>query len=158
MKLRRWFRYYYLRIKRTRDHPASIAKGISFGVAVDFLPTFGTGLVFAYILASIFKANRVAAVGTAILLKWAIPFLYVANYTVGQLVLGQYLDPDQPIAADLSELFEFGGWEALSASFLLGSLINAAAAALLTYYLTYRLINRRRSRSRKTRISHSYID
>lgn len=158
MQIRRWFRYHYLKLLRTRDHPASIAKGIAVGVALDFLPTFGTGLIFAYILAVVFKFNRIAAVGAAILFKWGIPFFYLANYTVGQIIFGQYSEPDQPIAVNISELFQFGGWHAISRAFLIGSAVNALAAAAISYLLSYWLLSCRRSRQRKIRVKHSFVD
>jgi len=157
MQIRRWFRYRYLKLLRTRDHPASVAKGIAIGVALDFLPTFGTGLIFAYILAVILKINRIVAVGSAILFKWAIPFFYLANLTVGQFILGRYADSGQPVVTDIAELFRAGGWHAISKSFLLGSAVNASFAAAISFVLSYRFISHRRSRQHKLRIKHSFV-
>ncbi|MGI6711485.1 MAG: DUF2062 domain-containing protein [Bacillota bacterium] len=50
MHFRRWFRLKTIKLVRLKGNPVALAKGIAIGVSVDFLPTFGFGFVFAYVM------------------------------------------------------------------------------------------------------------
>lgn len=133
MKLPRKIKYYYLKYKRTKDTPKSIAKGIALGISLDFFPTFGLGLILAFFTAGLFKANRPAAVLAAIAGKWAIPFFYYLNYKIGQLFTG--MGSARYGAFDLKVMFQVINFKNLSYVFLVGSFINGIMVALVTYYI-----------------------
>ena len=61
-EMKRILRFVYLRIVRANDSPPRVAAGVAIGVFLGIFPTFGLGLVLAYILAVIFRINKAAAV------------------------------------------------------------------------------------------------
>jgi len=133
VKLSREIKYYYLKYKRTKDTPKSIARGIAMGISLDFFPTFGLGLILAFFIAGLFKANRPAAVLAAIAGKWAIPFFYYLNYKIGKLFTGMGFV--RYGAFDPKMMFQVINFKNLSYAFLVGSFINGIVVALVTYYV-----------------------
>lgn len=149
-KLWRYLKYKFLMILRLPDSAAKIALGVALGIAFNFLPTFGTGLVFAFILASIIGANRAAAVISAIAVKVGIPFFYLSNLVTGHLILNDKVNVGGETVPDFS-------WSELSLEtiqhlgkpFLIGSAVNALVAGLLTYYLALKFIEKYKMRRMK---------
>ncbi|MDI3535107.1 MAG: uncharacterized protein PWQ82_1472 [Thermosediminibacterales bacterium] len=140
MKLSRKLRYFYFKFRRNKDSPARIARGIALGVSLDFFPTFGLGLIIAFLVAGLFRANRRAAVLAAIACKWLIPFFYFLNVKMGQALLGKNLF-DGPFIPTDGKIFPFHviNFENLSYTFLIGSIINGILSAILAYYISLKL-------------------
>ncbi len=91
-KLPRWlkfFRYWYIRLLRLQGHPQEIARGLTVGVFSGFFPILGLQMIFAVILAVIFRGNKLAAAAATWISN---PFtsvpIYAFNYTIGELLLG----------------------------------------------------------------------
>ncbi|HCO12075.1 MAG TPA: DUF2062 domain-containing protein, partial [Desulfonauticus sp.] len=60
-RLKRYVRYWYLRILRIRAHPHKVALGLALGVFVGFLPIVPFQIVTAVSLAFLVKGNKLAA-------------------------------------------------------------------------------------------------
>lgn len=146
MKYRRWLRLKMLKLMRLREDPKVIARGIALGVGVDFLPTFGFGVVFAYLFATIGRANRVAAVVTSLALKCFIVPFYLANIIVGRFFLGQPVE-NAMVTTKIS--FSFQGIKSISGAFFLGSIINTLVASVVIYFVSHTLIVKHRARKKK---------
>ena len=132
MRLKRILSYICKRFLLIRGNPKEIARGLAVGVFVGMSPFLGLHTVLSLGLASIFKANRMAALAA----NWlgnplTLPFIYLAEFKVGQEILGTL------------RIFSFslsGSWQgALSsglnvlAATILGSFILGVPAALGTY-------------------------
>jgi len=151
MRIKRYFRYQYLRILRLKDTPDKIAKGVALGVALDFLPLPFVSLFVAWIIARLARWNSLAAVITAAALKPAVfTIFFPLNVLVGSLfVEGRTISPGQvqvPVAEPgiephaLASFFSPETIKALGWPFLVGSAINATVSFLLVYYLLKRTL------------------
>lgn len=146
MKFRRWLRLKTLRLMRLKGDPDLIAKGIAIGVSVDFLPTFGLGALFAYLFATIWKVNRIAAVITALILKCLIIPFYGANVIVGRLFFGQ---PSADVRMTDMPFFSLESIKLMGNSFILGSCINALVCGVAAFFISRYFIRLRRARKKK---------
>lgn len=154
MRIKRYFRYQYLRILRLKDTPDKIARGVALGVALDFLPLPFISLFVAWIVARLARWNSLAAVITAAALKPAVfTIFFPLNVLVGSLfVEGRTVHPQQvqvPVAEPaiepqaLASFFSPATLKALGWPFLVGSLINASISFLLVYFLLNRTLTYR---------------
>lgn len=161
MRLRRYFRYQYLKILRLKDSPAKIAKGVALGVGLDFLPLPFISLVVAWVVAKLARLNTIAAVMTAAALKPAVfTIFFPFNVLVGELVLGRRTQiappqqvpvPEPTLSFDsLTNFFSVNTLKVLGPSFLVGSIINAVVWSLVVYvFLNRTLVFRHQSRLRR---------
>ena len=86
----RYLRYRFLQVMRLEGTAYTLALPMAFAVGLAFLPTFGTGAVFAFIFAAIFRVSKMAGVITAIAVTPLVPLFYgidlvVAGYLVSFL-------------------------------------------------------------------------
>ena len=118
------------------DAPWRIALALAVGVFISCTPTFGFQTLLALLIATVARLNRVAMVtGVWINLPWVTPFVYAGALKLGSLIL-----PDQTGMG--------GFWLML----LVGTTIIGAAAAVVTYVVSYgALAWRRRKRAREAR-------
>lgn len=150
-KFLRWMRYKFLKIMRLRDCSDKIAKGVALGIAFNFLPTFGLGLICAFICAGFVRANQMAAVLSALLVKIGIPLFYILNLAVGHLLMGQEMGADGSASVSLLHM-QWSDWKYLGMPFLVGSVVNALWTGTLSYYLVLQAVNKyKNSRLRKAK-------
>lgn len=134
MSIRRWWRYYYLRLLRIRGRPEEIARGLAVGVFVGLTPFLGLHTVLSLLLASMFKANQVAAVAaTWVGNPLTLPVIYLAEFKLGQAIVGS----EQVVALTIS-----GSWQGAASigmnillATILGSLVLGLMVSLATYFL-----------------------
>lgn len=106
------------------------------GFFLALLPLPGMNLAIGIVLAKLFKLNLVATSIPAVLLTYVSPFLYYFNYKTGSLFINSGEKPPQDFVYDLSfwekivNFFSHAG-----PAYLLGSVINATLAALLSYFI-----------------------
>ncbi len=82
-------RYILTRLGRLGATPHSIAAGFACGVATGITPLLGLHIILGVLLAYIVRGDYLAVVvGTTIANPWTFPFICVANYELGQLLLG----------------------------------------------------------------------
>lgn len=165
MRLRRYFRYQYLKILRLKDSPSKIAKGVALGVALDFLPLPFISLVVAWVVAKLARFNTLAAVMTAAALKPAVfTVFFPFNVLVGGLLLGERTQitppqqvPEPSLSLDsLANFFSVNTLKSLGPSFLAGSVINAVVWSLVVYiFLNRTLVFRQQRRLRRKSRKHT---
>jgi len=115
------------------DPPWRIALALAVGVFISCTPTFGFQTLIALALATVARLNRAATVtGVWINLPWVTPFVYA-----GALKLGSVVVADTPGMG--------GFWMML----LVGTTIVGAAAALVTYCISFGALSWRRRRRRQ---------
>jgi len=137
------FRAYYIKIIEVSDSPKRIARGAALGLAFDFLPIPVISIPLSYVVARLTRCNPVAAVGTVVFFKLAVPFFYTLNVIAGNVLLGDLPRPEITLSGAslpdffLAKLVEHGY------PFLVGSLVNAALAWLAVYTLLIHLLERR---------------
>lgn len=148
MDLRRWLRFRILKVVRMQGSVDQIARGIALGVGMDFLPTFGFGLVFAYVSAIIFRANRIAAMFTSLAVKPLILPFYGANILVGRLLMGQ---PTENVKMPDASFLSIETFKHVSNVFLLGSAVNTVISMIVVYFLSSYLIKVHRARRKRRR-------
>jgi uncharacterized protein (DUF2062 family) len=113
------------------DPPWRIALALAVGVFISCTPTFGFQTLLALLVATLTRLNRAATVtGAWLNLPWVAPFVYA-----GALKLGQALLPDKTGTA--------GFWLWL----LVGTTLVGAAAAIVTYFVSYGALSWRRRRA-----------
>ncbi|ABZ83495.1 conserved hypothetical protein [Heliomicrobium modesticaldum Ice1] len=139
IRCKRFLRFHYLRLLRLKDQPEPLARGVALGFASGFGPFFGLGLVAAWMAAALLRGNRMAAVITAVLFKWAIPLFITANLAVGSWVWGR---PLQEAAG--GSLWELRFWKEVGLCFITGSAINGVTAYVVAYFPVLYWANRRR--------------
>lgn len=159
----------FKRLARSRGSSHSIALGVSLGLFLGMLPIMGVQMVLAAFIATLIKANRLAAIVPVWISNPAtfIP-LYGFNYWIGKVLTGwggsfdeyeRVLKESAQIAKsscfidgviDGTKNFASLGPGAL-ASLLIGSTIVGLVTALAAYPLTLRLVNMVRIHREKRR-------
>jgi hypothetical protein len=170
-------RYLLTRLARLGGTPHSIAAGVACGVATSFNPFLGTHIATGMLLAYFLRGNYLAVVvGTLAGNPWTFPFMWLASYQLGALMLGLPLhDAWQAVRAFAHLAHDLLGllWPLLTGELAperaerligylndliwpmaLGSLPLGLAAGVVTYLPLARLIGayqdaRRRRRARR---------
>jgi len=94
---RRAFVYYLRRLARLSGTPHTIAAGFACGVMISFTPFVGFHILLGCLLALIVRGNFLAvAVGTLVGNPWTFPFIWLASYELGKLLLGPDLAGAHP--------------------------------------------------------------
>lgn len=160
MKIKRYFKFQYLKILRLNDVPDKIAKGVGLGVGLDFLPIPFVSLVVAYVVARLARFNAVAAVGTVAVLKGLLWVFYPMNIFVGKMVLGHgipstvekvaIVEPGLSLAG-LSQFFTIETLSKLGKPFLVGSGVNALVFGFITFIVLRRILRFRHTKRKERR-------
>ena len=102
---RRAFIYYVKRLTRLSGTPHTIAAGFACGVMISFTPFVGFHILLGCLLALIVRGNFLAvAVGTLVGNPWTFPFIWLASYELGKLLLGPDLAGAHPMPGRLQDL------------------------------------------------------
>ena len=89
MGWRRLGTYLVKRLTRLPGTPHNIACGFACGAAISFTPFVGMHIVLSVLLAWLLRGHMIAAaVGTVVGNPWTFPFIWLATYKVGQIMLG----------------------------------------------------------------------
>jgi uncharacterized protein (DUF2062 family) len=159
---RRAFAYYVKRLTRLTGTPHNIAAGVACGVAISFTPFVGLHIILGCLLALIVRGNLLAVVvGTLVGNPWTFPFIWLAAYEVGHILLGGTPSGVQPepwtfhdvtgyvseTAAQVTTLGPIATVKRLVADFsvvakpiVVGAIPLGTVAGLLTYFPLVRLI------------------
>jgi uncharacterized protein (DUF2062 family) len=155
----KFYRLFHLRLTRLRDQPESIAKGLSLGVFAGSFPFFGLQTVIGVILATCLRSSKIAAAaGTWISNPLTYVPMYMFNYKVGKLLLGLEEQPGLTLDIDsFSSFMELGFTFAIT--LLAGCLVVGIVLAIITYFVSVRLIRRwhkHNLKSKKKRLKKFY--
>jgi uncharacterized protein (DUF2062 family) len=152
--LKQRVREIWQKLSRLDACPDQIALGFSIGIVASFLPLNPSPIIVATVVAWLLKRNVIAAVAgatTAILYIPLLPFIWLAEYRLGKLIL----PVQHPLALDQAGLWDVlqKSWD-VYAAMLVGSIIIAAPFTLLTYWGVKRFAERW-ARQRKEDSQHS---
>lgn len=158
-KLRRFIRYWYLRLVRIQASPHNIAMGLAAGVFVGLLPVLPFQTVIAVALAFIVRGSKIAAaLGTWVSnpLNW-VP-LYMAFYYLGKAVVPFDVPPFDPSQLEMAQMLELG-WK-FFAVMMVGGLVIALPCAVLSYIAAFKGIQiyRKRRAARLGRMPRPQTD
>ena len=165
LKARRISKYYYLRIKRLKGTPHSLALGAAIGVFIGLTPTMPFHTLLILILVFATRSSFIAG----ITVSWIVcnPLTYIPIYYFSVLV-GNYVTPYQlnwekiqaVLNIFLSESSTFTnsskallgiGYEAMIV-LISGGFIFALPFGILSYYLALYSFNRLQQKRRQRRI------
>ncbi len=139
-KLKRFFRYWYLKVARIRENPHSVALGLSVGVFVGCLPIIPFQTLTALGLAFFFRCSKIAAaLGTWITNPLYAPFVYYGLYLVGRMIIPlgkKEFDPEDLTLATLINI----GWDFFWLMFF-GGLVVGIVLSFITYFLSVKIMN-----------------
>lgn len=143
--LKRFFRFWYLKLIRIRESPHNVAMGLSLGVFVGCLPIIPLQTVTALLLAFFFKCSKIAAAaGTWITNPLYAPFVYYGMYLLGRAVIPvgkKEFEPEDLTFVNIVNL----GWDFFLLMFA-GGIIIGLALAFLTYLVSVRMVYLYRSK------------
>lgn len=135
---------------QVEDSPRRVALAFAIGVFVSFSPFLGIHTGLSLGIAFVFRLNRVAIlVGTWVNNPWTIAPVYTAGTLLGCALLGvapsSLGDVDWSLHGREFYAALLEGFRPLLVPFLLGNLIVAAAAGLVTYFVVRRVLEKRRA-------------
>ncbi|MBD2093194.1 DUF2062 domain-containing protein [Microcoleus sp. FACHB-1515] len=153
----RQFRYFYYRLMRLEGSTEAIARGFAVGVFAGLFPLFGLQTIIGIALAILVRGNKImAAAGTWISNPITNLPIFFFNFKVGS-----WLFDANHLSIDFTTLHN---WETLStigieliAVWLAGCLLVASISAIISYFLSLRLVHRwRMRRVRRYRVLIGY--
>ena len=145
---KRAFRLFYLRILRLRGQPEEVAGGMAIGVCIGLTPTVPLHMVLAVIIAFFLKKSKLAAaLGCWIANPFMLPFIYILDYKIGQMITriqGPSLDLKDFSVSYLRDL----GWD-ITYPLFAGGIVVGLSSIFPSYFITKRLVTLYRERRRK---------
>ncbi len=138
----RWkrnLRFLSLRLLRLKGKPQEVAGGVAIGVFVGMTPTVPLHTVLAVLIALILKKSKLAAaLGVWVANPFFLPFIYLLDYKVGQVLTGA--NPPSLAMSNFSvpHLVRLG-WD-ISYPLLFGGIVTGLLCAIPSYFITKRII------------------
>ena len=132
-RLRRGTKSMVLRVFRVKDACERVARGFALGMIINFIPSFGFGVLISGFVARLFGGNVIAGLAGGASLTFFWPFLFYLNLRMGSL----FVRPDVEVQ-DVAEINE-KSMDALmwGKSFILGMSVNIVLAGLLAYIAVF---------------------
>ena len=132
-RLRRGTKSMVLRVFRVKDASERVARGFALGMVINFIPSFGFGVLISGFVARLFGGNVIAGLAGGASLTFFWPFLFYLNLRMGSL----FARPDVEVQ-DVVEINE-KSMDALmwGKSFIVGMSVNIVLAGLLTYIAVF---------------------
>jgi uncharacterized protein len=149
--LGRRIRLVYLKLLRLQDKPEVVAKGLAVGVFTGCFPFFGMQSLLAFLLATISRGSKVAALAATWISNplTSVP-LYIFNYKIGKLLLGTEDTVLPPLNIESFAAFkELGSTFAIT--LLTGSFVVGMIAGVITYFYALVILERLHDRSVRRR-------
>lgn len=126
-----------LRLFRVRESRERVARGLALGLVVNFLPSFGFGVLISGFFARVLGGNLLAGLVGGASLTFAWPLLFYANIRVGAL----FVRPPR-VLDDLGDVTdETVGALVWGQTFAVGSMVNIATVGLLVYVVALTVYN-----------------
>ena len=133
-RLKRFARYWYLRLMRIQATPHALALGMAIGVFVGFIPLLPSQTVIAIGFAYLLRASKAAAaIGTLVSNPFNWVPLYMLFYYLGRAVVPFDIPALTPSHLNMAELAHTG-WR-FYVAMITGGLIIAIPASVLSYFL-----------------------
>lgn len=145
---RRSLRFLYLRLLRLKGKPHEVAGGVAIGVFIGMTPTVPLHTVLAVLLALLLRKSKLAAaLGVWVANPFFLPFIYLLNYKVGQVLTGSDFPSLAMADFSLPGLVQLG-WE-ISYPLLFGGMITGLLCAIPSYFVAKRIILLYQARRRR---------
>jgi uncharacterized protein (DUF2062 family) len=151
-KLLEHFRSLWKRLLELRDTPHAIAGGVAIGMFYGFTPLFGVKTLLSLVTAWLARCSKIAAVIAVTLHDVVTPFwpvLLRIEYDIGYWLLSNphMLPPKlklkHGVHFDLAEMLHWTTFLKVGLPLLVGSLVIAVPAALVSYAVAYQIMLRR---------------
>lgn len=144
-RLGRYCRYLYLRFRRLRGTPHSIARGLACGVFAGCFPLLGLQTIMGVLLAVIFRGNKLAAaIGTWISNPLTYVPVFAFNYKIGEFLLLGFRNT--VVQTDVRQSWQ--SWSTLIDlgfdfifTLFLGCLIVGIFCSFISYFLSLKLFS-----------------
>jgi len=138
---------FYNRFLSLNGRPEEIARAMALGVFIGVTPTIPFHTALIMVICLIFRQNITAAIlgATIISNPVTIPFLYLAGYEVGRIVLGVSENPFNVTSYDVRSLLEIG-WHIVY-PLMVGGLLLAVVFTVPSYFITYHAVVKLRTRN-----------
>lgn len=150
-RLKRFTRYWYLRLVRIQATPHNIAIGLAAGVFAGLLPILPFQTVVGIAFAFVVRGSKIAAaLGTWVTnpANW-VPF-YLLCYKIGKAVVPFDVPPFRPSEIEMSQMLEVG-WKFFVAM-TAGGLIMAVPGSIVTYFVGKKCITSYQTRRAMRRL------
>lgn len=152
----RWAKYMKIRLLRINDTPEKIAKGAALGVFLGIYPTFGLGIILAWIGSYVMGWNKAASVvGSLIMNPLTTPFFWTLSAVVGGFIFNQ----DSRLLYNEIKAGDFfanggmlGSLKTSALIYIAGNTIVAALFSILTYFIVKDRIIKHRKRLHEKRL------
>jgi hypothetical protein len=148
MNPHRWLHQHSLKLLAIRDTPEAIAGGVAIGIFLGFTPLIGLKTVLSILFAWLTGSNIIAAVIASAahdVLLPVMPVIFRWEYDVGFWLLSQPHHLPPPLTRMNLERHSWRRWTTfftVGKPLLVGSVVCSAPFALLSYFLTLRLVAR----------------
>ncbi len=132
-RLRRGTKSMVLRVFRVKDASERVARGFALGMIINFIPSFGFGVLISGFVARLFGGNVIAGLAGGASLTFFWPFLFYLNLRMGSL----FVRPEVEVQ-DVAEINE-KSMDALmwGKSFIVGMSVNIVLAGLIAYIVVF---------------------
>lgn len=143
----------YAALRKLEASPREVAIGAAVGLVLDFIPSFGCGIMISAVLSSWLGGNMTASVISNVAFGPLIPLLYGLNIIVGRFSLGRLsprfthrilhysLERVSPTWLLPVMQHRFLRWlKVFGPEFALGCLVNSVLFFVLTKFLLERLL------------------
>lgn len=143
LRIERGILYNVIRLFRIRAASEKVARGFALGMVVNFLPTFGFGVLISGFVARLLGGNTVAGFIGGATLTFFWPLLFYLNIRVGGLFYQPPISVEE--VGDVTE-------KTLSAlvwgkTFTIGAVLNCLVVGMIVYYALRLLYVRVRPRT-----------
>lgn len=138
--LRRWIRFFLLRLCRLQGNSQKVAGGMAIGLFIGMTPIVPFQLVTALALAYCFRQSKMAAaIGTQVANPFLLPFIYLLDYQMGRWLVGAPV-PAAWVWDDISlmRLIELG-WR-ISHPMLIGGVAVGLLVSIPSYFIAVRYL------------------
>ncbi len=125
------------------DTPEKLALSFAVGVYISVSPFFGIHTILAIILSLLFKLNKISTIaGSWINMPWTIPFVYYAEYKIGEFLLDKNIRFN--VKPFTIEHYLRSGSDAFLAIFIGSVVVGIFFGVIFYFLLKYLIIIRRR--------------
>ncbi len=138
--LKRFLKYYYLRLVRQTGTPDFIARGVAIGLFIGMFIPFGGQFLIALGLAFLLKAHKITSIGcTWITNPWTIGFIYPfqcflgSHFTAEPIKWSDSFKVFGDFIKDISSTEGMTFWENIENAFT--SLMNLGTEILIPFFL-----------------------
>lgn len=136
--IQRRIKFLLLKFLRLKGSAHSISIGFTLGASINFIPSFGIGVLISVTIAKLCRGNPIAGFLGGISLMWVFPILFYLNVLTGRFIFPN-IDKsvlNQSVLTSLSL-----GW-----TFIIGMLINIVLFICLLYPPIYLICKRYQKR------------